>query len=297
MKKILLRLFVLVSMLLPFERGQCETASFFTSIPPAKYLLDQITGGEIESKTLIPQGSTPHSYSPTPKDIIKLSKSTLYFSLNAPFEIQVIEKVKTIISIFNIVDCSVGTIKRKSDHVHAGENHHHHGNEKIDESRDPHIWNDPDNLLIISSNMYNEIKRIFPDRTKYKDNFNKLQKRLRDLKDEIAQTLANIPNRTVLVYHPSLGHYADAFSIEMITVEEDGKFPSPKKLIQLTKKIKEKGVRSLIIWPVNNQKQIETLAETLSVSIIFFDPLSYDVYNNLLKLSEMIRGNVGNNKQ
>jgi zinc transport system substrate-binding protein len=261
------------------------TPLFYSSIPPVKYLIDQISGGDLETKTIIPENSYPHSFKPTPQNIINLSRATSYFSLNAPFENIILNKIKKVSPSFNIVDCSKGSLTRKSSGHHTKSQPH-----------DPHIWNDPENLIKISYNIYQELSRLYPNKKQYKKNFNALQFKLTKLKQKIETTLHNLKNRFILVYHPSLGHFCDSFKLKMIIVEHEGKFPSPKKLLSLVHITKKNKIKSLILWPSASKKNSETLAKVLSVKIIFFDPLAYDVYNNLLKLSQLIRGEIDNTK-
>ena len=58
-----------------------ERFTVFVTIPPLASLADSIGGEMANVEVLLKPGSDPHTYEPTPKDIVRLSNSALLFEI------------------------------------------------------------------------------------------------------------------------------------------------------------------------------------------------------------------------
>ena len=51
------------------------------TIEPFRYFVEQIVGDKLSVNVMVPAGSNPETYEPTPHQMVKLSNSTLYFKV------------------------------------------------------------------------------------------------------------------------------------------------------------------------------------------------------------------------
>ena len=51
------------------------------TIEPFRYFVEQIAGDKVSVNVMVPAGSNPETYEPTPQQMVKLSNSTLYFKV------------------------------------------------------------------------------------------------------------------------------------------------------------------------------------------------------------------------
>ena len=104
----------------------------------------RIAGDRAEVKMLLPTGVESHSYEPTPRDIIELENSDIFFYVSEHTETWVTQITDAVenesVKKIDIAD-ELGIVINDHDHDHG----HHHGEEhdEHDESgTDEHIWTD-----------------------------------------------------------------------------------------------------------------------------------------------------------
>lgn len=102
----------------------------------------RIAGDRAEVKMLLPTGVESHSYEPTPRDIIELENSDIFFYVSEHTETWVTQITDAVenesVKKIDIAD-ELGIVINDHDHDHG----HHHGEEhdEHDESEtDEHIW-------------------------------------------------------------------------------------------------------------------------------------------------------------
>ena len=117
------------------------------SIIPQKYFVEMIAGDEFEINVLIPPGSSPASYDPSPKQLKDLNKSKVYLKVgHLGFEKAWMTSIKKNHEDLKIADLSAGCdlvqgVETEEEHAAHGHDHSHAG-------IDPHIWMSPKSALI-----------------------------------------------------------------------------------------------------------------------------------------------------
>src|SRR5690348_17307467 len=75
--------------LMLFVCTQAEAAAkpyILVSIAPQKFFVKQIAGDTVNVNTIVPAGSSPHTYEPTPRQMIRASEAVIWFRIGEPFE-------------------------------------------------------------------------------------------------------------------------------------------------------------------------------------------------------------------
>ena len=191
------------------------------TLEPLRYFTEAIAGDNYEVVSMVPKGSSPESYDPTPQQLVNLSKSQAYFRIGyIGFEQAWMKKLEATCPDMKIYNTSKGIdLIRDKGHWHG--DHFHEG------GVEPHVWNSTQNALIIADNIYQALCEL--DSTHQED----YRKRLDVLKETIRQTDANVrtllenADSTFLIYHPALSYFARDYGLKQVSIEEGGKEPSP----------------------------------------------------------------------
>ncbi len=253
------------------------------SIEPQKFFLDTLVGGRYEVNTVIPLGSNPETYDPSPSQMVKVGKSQIYYQIgNLGFENTWLKNIKYNNPDMLIVDCSEG-IKL---------NEHHHGGEHSHPNGDPHIWSSINTAKIVAKNMYNSLIKIDKENSDfYLENYSKIERKI-NLTDSIIKTyLNNAPSKSFIIYHPSLSYFADEYGLKQLPIEIDGKAPTPKQLSQLIQKGKAENVKVIFIQAEFDKKNAEVISQELGAKIITINPLVYNWDSEMINIAKAIAQN------
>ena len=258
------------------------------TIQPLKYIVESITGDDFTIEVIVPNGASPETYEPTPKQIIALNNSKMIFSTGLiDFENALLGRLRNQSSIVNLSQ-GIELIEGSCSHNHSkgvknGDNHTH--------GIDPHIWTSPRELKSMAENAYNAIAKQFPDSTKYHTAYEALIAELEALDNECKELCNNADTKAFVVYHPALTYFARAYGIEQITVESDGKDPSAKHLATIIEQAKQKGVKCVLYQRQYPRSVVEVLAKDMGIEAVEFDPLAENITDNILQITHTITGN------
>ena len=102
------------------------------SIEPQRFFLEQLVGDKYTINTVIPSGSNPETFDPSPAQMIAVSTSHLYFKLGFfGFEQTWLKDVEKNSSTIKVIDCSASIPVLENHqcdehgHDHAHESHSH----------------------------------------------------------------------------------------------------------------------------------------------------------------------------
>ncbi len=249
----------------------------FVSIPPQAYLVEQLAGSEtIDTHLLVRPGQDPHTFEPTPQQIIALSQASVYFRIGLPFEDRILPKITSGNGKLTVVDCRKGITM-----IPAPDIHHEHGHDEP--GSDPHIWLSPENARIIASTMYEALSGLVSlearpgMETRYRD----LSTKLETLDHTLRRSLAPFAERSVLVFHPAFGYFCAEYGLKQVFVESEGKQPGPKYLDQLIRKAQSENIRIILVQPQFDSKTADVIARAINGKSLEIDPLAYDIPKGL----------------
>lgn len=252
-------------------------------IPPIAFLVEQIGGEHVKTITAMGEGQNPHSFNITPKTVIQLSKAKLYFSIDFPFEHK-IERTIARSGKTRIIDLRKGISTLENTH-----DHNHHGNHSTD---DPHVWTTTENLEIISNNILSGLSKAFPRHEKdFAYNHSLLEQKIVFVRAKLKKRLTPELCKTIMVYHPSIKYLASSYGVKLLSVEFDGKRPTPKQLNNVIKEGKRYGIKNVLIDSQLDPKSISPITSALGGNPISYNVLKKDVLENLLSIAEiMVKG-------
>ena len=260
-----------------------EKSILTVTLEPLRYFTEAIAGDNYEIVSMVPKGSSPESYDPTPQQLVNLSKSQAYFRIGyIGFEQTWMKKLEANCPDMKVYDTSKGIdLIRDKGHWHG--DHFHEG------GVEPHVWNSTQNALIIADNIYQALCEL--DSTHQEDN----QKRLDGLNQTIQQTDTNVrtllenADSTFLIYHRALSYFARDYGLKQVSIEEGGKEPSPAQLKALIETCRNENVHTIFVQQEFDQRNAQLIANELGVNIVSINPLSYDWVKEMIRIAEALK--------
>lgn len=249
------------------------------TIAPQQEFVEAIGGDRVEVLVIVPPGASPHTYEPTPGQLLKLERAEMYAKVGSgiEFELAWLDNLLSLNPDMLVVDCSKGitlqeiTASYKEDHQND-----QYGN------LDPHVWLSPSNARIMVQNITQGLIQVdTANESYYENNRNDYLAKLTQLENEINDSLSGFTNRVFMVYHPAWGYFATSFNLTMIAVEEEGKEPTPAGLAYLIDQAKEYGIKVIFVSPQYSTQSAEVIAAEIDGVVVFIDPLAEDYIDNL----------------
>lgn len=231
------------------------------TIEPERYLAEAIVGDKYKVNTIVPKGSNPEIYEPSPEQLIKLSEGSIYLRIGQiGFEQIWMTRIRQNAPDMHIYDLSEGIIKpEKGKYV------------------DPHIWTSVVNMQIMAQHLVEILAKEDPENGEfYRKRAATLIAELKNMDRDFRKVLKNIPNRSFLIYHPTLTYFAKDYGLDQIAIEKEDKEPTPFSIKETINECKRKNVRLILLQKEFDIKNTQLIARQLNAGIVQFDPLAYD---------------------
>jgi zinc transport system substrate-binding protein len=240
------------------------------SILPQKFFIDQLTGGSVKVNVMIPPGAGPATYSPTAQQLQSMSQSRLYVSMGHLGYEQTWLKRLTELSpdmvILNLSD-SLNLITSSEEH-----NDHTHNN-----GIDPHIWMSPKVVAIFMPRLKTALLHNFPLLTDtIEKNYALFMTKLNNLSQKTDTLVSLLPQKKFLIFHPALTYLARDYGLIQISIEQDGKEPSPAFLAGLIQKAKHEKIPVIFIQKEYDIRNAQLIGREANVQIEQINPMAYN---------------------
>lgn len=259
-----------------------ENKIITVTIPPLKGLVEAVVEDDYIVNVLLPEGATPETYSPTMSQITSLEESDMVFVTGTlPFERELINlNSKThVINLSKGIELIDGGCNHNQSH--SNHKHQHHG--------DPHIWISLEELSTIVDNIDAAIMGVHPDSTKYHTNSQalkaKIDRNLQQYKQLLTST--NRP-KSILIYHPALGYIANTLGIKQISLENEGKSPTPSSLAIVINIVQNEGIETMLYQKEYPLDIVEPIANIVGVKLLQFNPLSENIIGEVDRVLNII---------
>ncbi len=261
------------------------------SILPEQTFVKAIGGDKVNVALMVLPGNSPHTYEPKPSQMKDVAKAKLYFAIGVEFENVWLSKFKNLNSKMKIIDLTQN-IQLLKMQAHEEPGHQEHNDHKEHGGNDPHIWTSPENVKIISKNIYEALVKADPaNESYYKLNYEKFISLIVETDSKIKSILSNKPKGTkFMVFHPSWGYFAQTYGLKQLPVELEGKSPKPKELINLIKEAREEQISAIFTQPEFSDSIAKVIANELHIEVIKVSPLAPNWSENLISIAHAIAG-------
>lgn len=273
----------IIATLMVFIFSSCvkknELPVISVSIAPESYFVERIAGDGYKINVLVPRGTNPENYDPTPQDIARLGESDLYFYMGSlGFEKIWLDAIKQQNKGMRSIDISrnLSTISNDSipEKSYDHEYHAHHD--------DPHYWTSIKGAVAISKGIYDALLEAYPDDAPiFAANYDNLLKEIKALEEECRVTFENPNSRTFVIYHPSLTFFAHEWGLKQLVIENEGKEPTAAHLTNIINEAKSDSTKIVFVQEEFDQNSAKTIAKEIGAKTITIHPLSEDWYNEM----------------
>ncbi|SHE97889.1 metal ABC transporter solute-binding protein, Zn/Mn family [Alkalibacter saccharofermentans] len=277
-----------------------EKIKIAVSIVPQATFVEKVGGDLVEVVTMIPPGNNPENYQPRPRDMVAFSEAEIYFTIGVPVEqAGLLSSAKDLntemefVDLADIVDSAYPYIEYSENNFYHEDDHYHdhsYDEEEDDhnhEGRDTHIWMSPKRAVVMVEAIRDNLSRIDPENAEiYEENAAAYIFQLHELDRRISETMESLEFRTFLIYHPSMGYFADDYGLNMIAIEEEGKEATAQRLKGIIDFAKENEIKAVFYQQEHDKNQAETIAREIGGEVLEIAPLSPDYIENLKNIEE-----------
>ncbi|MCD8167148.1 MAG: zinc ABC transporter substrate-binding protein [Bacteroides sp.] len=266
------------------NRASQQERTIAVTMEPLRYFTEAIAGDRFEVVSMVPKGSGPETYDPTPRQLVSLSNSVAYIRIGyIGFEVSWMDRILANNPGLPVYDTSKGIeLIEEEGHFHG--DHYHAG------GIDPHTWNSTVNARIIAENIYQCLVSLDEANTAYyQQRYDSLLTEIDRTETEIRLLLAGLEGSVFIIYHPALTYFARDYGLEQICIEEDGKQPSPSYLRSMIHTCREKGVKVIFIQEEFDIRNAEIIAEATGTRTYTINPLNYDWQQEMVRTAHILK--------
>ena len=255
----------------PVETGKLKVIATTTIVGD---VVRQVGGDLIELGVLLPVGTDPHSFDPTPQDVARVADADVVIANGVGLEEFLDPLIESAGAEAQVVYVSEGIdflVSAGDEQDQDLEREEHYA-----ESLDPHTWTDPNNVIVWVQNVERILNELDPDNTNaYTENAEQYIDVLRALDAWIRDQVVQIPeaNRKLVSDHAIFGYYAEEYGLEQVGVLVPGystlSEPSAKDIAAIEDVIAELGVKAVFVGNTVNPSLGERVAEDTGTELVF----------------------------
>ena len=227
-----------------------------------------IGGDLIDLTVLMPAGTDPHSFEPSPQQIAALSDADIVFVNGFNLEETLAPVLESATTPDKIVVVSEGVepivFAGKEDDAHADDHSQRY---------DPHVWMDPNNVIIWTQNIEAALSEADPEHAEeYHQRAEAYRQQLQELDAWIRAQIEPLLPLKVVTDHKVFGYFARRYGIEqvgaIIPSYSAMAQPSAQEIAQLEDAIQQLGVKAILVGNTVNPSLARRVAEDTGVQLI-----------------------------
>lgn len=250
------------------------------TIPPEMEFVERVGGDHVQVILLVPPGADPHTYELPPGILADVAEADAYAMVGSGMEFELAwkDRITALNPDMLVINCSNG-IELISD----------------DEGRhtrtDPHVWLSPRNAKTMVENICQGLIDIDPtNAADYRRNTDLYQEDLDVLDREIEEAISKSGVNKIMVYHSSWAYFARDYDIEEISIESEGKEPSPRRIENLVDQAKEEQISMIFASPEHSTRSAEVIADEIGGTVVLVSPLEQDYLTNMREVASAFAG-------
>lgn len=259
-----------------------QAGSVLVSILPQKYFIERIAGNSATVTVLVKPGADPHSYEPSPAQMVAASDASLYFTAGIGLEQAWIPRIAQVAKNLRVVELAAPD--DDGEHDHDGHGLHQEAG---------HTWLSPAHVLEMIPLVTEALCTDFPAQAAiFRANAAKFEQDVRSLDRQIRETLKNIPpdRRSFMTFHPAWKNFAEDYDLREVAIEADGKEPGPRRMAELIELARTANIKIILVEPQFSRKTAEAIAKNISAVLVQADPLAENWADNLSSVAKALAG-------
>jgi len=250
------------------EKGTSGSLSVVATTTIVGDVVRSLGGDAIHLVVLLPPGTDPHSFQPTPQDVVKVSDADVIFINGAGLESFMNSLLSNSGDGTKVVAVSDGIQLLNAPEGEPGVH--------VDEVGDPHVWMDPNNILVWVDNIENALSEADPANSAiYTQNAAKYRQTLAELDQWVRDYVAQIPasKRKLVTDHQVFGYFADRYGFTQVGTLVPGYStmaePSAQELAALETAIGGLNVPAIFVGDTVNPSLAQRVADDTHIRLVF----------------------------
>jgi zinc transport system substrate-binding protein len=251
--------------------GGTGTLDVTVGFYPYEFVVERVGGEDVAVTNLTEPGTEPHDLELSPQQVAALSRTDLVV-YSRGFQPAVDEAVEQqaadrSLDVLGAVELLEGAHEEEAE----GEDHAEHEGDG-----DPHVWLDPTRLATIADAVAKELGERSPEQAaKFDQRAQALRGELQELDAEMREGLSGCPRQEIVTSHDAFGYLAAAYGLEQVPLaglspEDEA---SPKRLAEVARLAKQKGVTTIFFEELVSPKVAESLAREVGAQAKVLSPL------------------------
>lgn len=245
---------------------------------PLHYLVQRVGGERVDPVDLATPGADGHGLELSMREALTVQEAALV--LQIPGYQAAVDDAIASGSGGNVLDISQAIALLPADgHSHEeesasdgggehaeGEDHagHDHGPD------DPHFWHDPLRMADVADALADRLTELDPEGADaFAAGAEAVRAELEELDRELAAGFAAVAGeRAFITSHAAFGYLADRYDLHQIGITgvDPETEPSPRRLLELEKLVKDEGVSTIFFESTASPKVAQTLAANVGIS-------------------------------
>jgi len=257
------------------------------SIEPQRTFVKKVTGELADINVVIPEGYSPANYQPSPKEIQNISSGEVYFSIGVESEKSfILPKLEDLNKEIEFIDLQKKVMEKyEALHIDEDDNDHDHDHEEGE--IDPHIWLSPKRVVTIVEVVRDymiENDEVYKE--EYNENAKKYIQELNKLNEDLVDTFKELETKAFIIYHPAFSYFASDYGLQMVTIEEDGKEATAKRIQKVVDFAIENDIKVVFYQNEFDSSQANIIANEIDGEVVEVAPLSGNYIENMYQIRD-----------
>ncbi|MGV8837964.1 metal ABC transporter solute-binding protein, Zn/Mn family [Cellvibrio sp.] len=254
------------------------------SIKPLALIAQEVAGDQADVATLLPVTASPHDYPLKMSDHKRLRAADLVLWVGPELESFLARPLANLAADKLIISYRLGLHwpdEVASDHHHSS--HAHLG-------KDPHIWLDPRNAVLISQALATRLAQLQPESASvFRANAQRFAVSVQLLDQQLAQQLEPVKAVGFAVYHEGYGHFVGRYGLHQVAyvTYTPERRPGAKHLQELREVLAKEG-KCLFMEPYYKAQGMDDMAKTLNLRIGLLDPIGEQQVSSYQQLLQQL---------
>jgi Periplasmic solute binding protein family. len=234
------------------ENGKLNV--YITTYPLYDFTM-KIAGDRINATQIIPTGVDAHEFEPSPKLMADLERSDVFIFNGGGLEAWA-ERVEDSLNRKGVIVVNTG--------------------KGIAKDSDPHIWLSPIRAKQQAERIYDALIKADPGNADYyTKNFKLLEAKFDDLDKKYRDTLSKATSRNIITTHAAFAYLCEDYGLNQVPITgvSPGSEPSPRRMAEIIKFIKENNIKYVFFEPLTSPKLADSIARETGIEKLVLDPV------------------------
>ncbi|MBY5034250.1 ZinT/AdcA family metal-binding protein [Streptococcus gallolyticus] len=252
------------------KKGELEIVTTFY---PVYEFTKQVVGDSADVELLIEAGTEPHDYEPSAKAVAEIQEADAFIYQNENMETWVSKLDAKKVNAIKATEGMVLLPGGEEEDGHEEEGHEHEGHHH---DYDPHVWLSPERAIMMVESIRDQLSEQFPEKkAKFEKNATAYIEKLTALDKKYDASLSQAKQKAFVTQHTAFAYLALDYGLKQVGITgiAADTEPTVARLAELSKYVKNNGIKYIYFEENASKKVAETLAKETGAETAILNPL------------------------